>query len=160
VESALALAKGQDEWADRTVVTTVPNVPPVRVDAGQLAAALAELVGNAVQATDPKTGRITLSAGHAPGSSDVVLTVTDNGCGMDDTTARRAFDPFFSGRPAGRRRGLGLAKALRIVEAVGGSVRLDSRPGRGTTAVVLLPAVTVEVQSAQVPPRLVVGGSA
>ena len=159
IESALIAAKGLDDPADRTVVTTVPNVPRVGVDAALVAVALAELVGNAVQATDPKTGKITLAAGLTAGSNHVAITVTDNGCGMDEATAKRAFDPFFSGRPAGRRRGLGLAKAQRIVEAGGGSIRLDSRPGHGTTAVVLLP-VAVDVVSADVPPRRVVSGSA
>ncbi len=152
IESAVSLAKGQDDWADRTVVTSVSTVPAVRVDTGQLSAALAELVGNAVQATDARTGRITISAGHAAASPHVAITVADNGCGMDEPTAKRAFDPFFSLRPAGRRRGLGLAKALRVVEAVGGTIRLDSRPGRGTTAVVLLPVAAP--QPAAPPPRL------
>ena len=59
---------------------------------------------------------------------------------MDENTAKRAFDPFFSNKPAGRRRGLGLAKALRWIEASGGSIRLESRLGKGTRAVILLPA--------------------
>ncbi len=122
------------------------------MDGGQLSAALAELVGNAVQATDATGGRITISAARPAGSPHVAVTVTDNGCGMDEPTAKRAFDPFFSLRPAGRRRGLGLAKALRVVEAVGGTIRLDSRPGRGTTAVVLLPVATAAVPLA--PTRL------
>ena len=160
VDSALAVAKGLDDPADRTVVTTVSNLPRVTVDAAQAAAAVAELIANAVQATDAKTGRITVTAGYTAGSSHVAVTVTDNGCGMDPATAQRAFDPFFSGRPAGRRRGLGLAKAQRVVEAGGGSIRLDSRPGHGTTAVVLLPIAPAEPATADAPPRRVVGGSA
>ena len=141
VQTAVAQAKSVDDWADRTVVTNVPaNAMRVRVDGRQAAAALAEVIGNAVQATDAKAGRITVSAARPAGSPHVAITVSDNGCGMDEATARRAFDPFFSGRPAGRRRGLGLAKALRWAEAVGGSIRLDSRPGHGTTAVLLWPA--------------------
>jgi signal transduction histidine kinase len=60
---------------------------------------------------------------------------------MDEATLKRAFDPFFSSRKAGRRRGMGLAKALRWVEASGGSIRLESRPGQGTRTMVLLPAM-------------------
>jgi signal transduction histidine kinase len=122
---------------------------------------VAELIGNAVQATDARTGRIALSAGFTAGSGHVAITITDNGCGMDEATTKRAFDPFFSGRPAGRRRGLGLAKAQRIVEAGGGSIRLDSRPGHGTTAVVLLPVASAEpVTVPDTPPRRVANGSA
>jgi signal transduction histidine kinase len=61
---------------------------------------------------------------------------------MDEEIVKRAFDPFFSSKPAGRRRGMGLAKALRWVEASGGSIRLESRVGQGTRTVLLLPAVT------------------
>jgi hypothetical protein len=59
---------------------------------------------------------------------------------MDENTAKRAFDPFFSVKPAGRRRGLGLAKAMRWIEASGGSIRLESHAGQGTRSIVLLPA--------------------
>jgi signal transduction histidine kinase len=58
---------------------------------------------------------------------------------MDDATIRRAFDPFFSGREAGRGAGLGLSKAWRFIEASGGSVVLSSRVGVGTTVTVRLP---------------------
>ncbi len=73
-------------------------------------------------------------------SSRVVVSVNDNGCGMDGQTLKRAFDPFFSSLKAGRRRGLGLAKALRWVESSGGSIRLESTEKQGTRAMVLLPA--------------------
>jgi signal transduction histidine kinase len=59
---------------------------------------------------------------------------------MDESTLKRAFDPFFSRKAAGRRRGLGLPKALRWVESSGGSMRLESRPEQGTRTLILLPA--------------------
>ena len=140
IGAALALAKRQTDPADRTVVVDVaPEVPPVRADAGQLAEAVAEAVANAYQATGP-AGRVAVSGRYDAYSGRVVLSVEDDGCGMSGETAQHAFDPFFSAKPAGRRRGMGLATALRKVEAGGGSVRLDSRPGGGTRATFLLPA--------------------
>ena len=65
--------------------------------------------------------------------------VVDHGAGMDDATMRRAFDPFFSGREAGRGAGLGLSKAWRFIEASGGTVALTSRVGAGTAVTVRLP---------------------
>jgi signal transduction histidine kinase len=62
---------------------------------------------------------------------------------MDEETLRRAFDPFFSSKPAGRRRGMGLAKALRWIERSGGTMRLESRLGKGTRGSILLPAAQV-----------------
>lgn len=135
-------AKMLSEHADRNVEVTLTDVPPVMVDESQVSAALTELIGNALQAIDPQTGRIEIHAGHDTGCGQVVLSITDNGCGMDEQTLKRAFDPFFSAKPAGRRRGMGLAKALRWIEASGGSIRLESQPGQGTRSIIVLPAMT------------------
>ena len=69
------------------------------------------------------------------------LTVADNGAGMSPEDARRAFDPFFRGKSAGRAEGTGLGLSIvkRVVEASGGSVSVRSREGEGTTFVVELP---------------------
>ena len=109
-----------------------------------MAAALGELIGNALQAVEPGKGQVEIHAGYDAGSGQVALSISDNGCGMDEQTLKRAFDPFFSAKPAGRRRGMGLAKALRWIEASGGSIRLESRPGQGTRSLVLLPVNPVE----------------
>jgi putative nucleotidyltransferase with HDIG domain len=136
-------AKMMGDSADRTVETTLTDVPPVKVDESQVSAALGELIGNALQAIEPGPGKpkglVEIHAGYDANSAQVVLTITDNGCGMDEQTLKRAFDPFFSAKPAGRRRGMGLAKALRWIEASGGSIRLESQPGQGTRSVILLP---------------------
>jgi signal transduction histidine kinase len=76
------------------------------------------------------------------------VTVADDGRGMSFEAARRAFDPFYSGREAGRGAGLGLSKAWRLVEASGGTMLLDSRPGQGTRVSILLPeAEAAPIQS-------------
>jgi signal transduction histidine kinase/HD-like signal output (HDOD) protein len=146
VGRAIHDAKMLTEQADRTVEMTLTDVPPVRVDQTQVSAAIAELIGNAIQATDPRTGEIEIHAAYDTGSAQVVVTISDNGCGMDEPTLRRAFDPFFSAKPAGRRRGLGLAKALRWIEASGGSIKLESRPEQGTRTVILLPSEPATIE--------------
>jgi putative nucleotidyltransferase with HDIG domain len=140
VERALHEAKTDNDPADRTIEVTMGDVPLVLVDAAQVSAAFTEVLENAIHATDAESGHIAIHAGYDPYSSRVAVTVTDNGCGMDENTVKRAFDPFFSAKPAGRRRGLGLAKALRWIEASGGSIRLESQPGQGTRTILLLPA--------------------
>jgi signal transduction histidine kinase len=60
---------------------------------------------------------------------------------MDEATVAKAYTPFFSAQAAGRRRGLGLPKARRIIENHGGSIWINSQPGRGTTVSVRLPTV-------------------
>jgi len=153
LDRALHEAKELDDPADRKIEVTMGDVPLVLVDSSQVTAAITEVIDNAIHATDTKTGQISVHAGFDPYSSRVVVTISDNGCGMDEQTAKRAFDPFFSNKPAGRRRGLGLAKALRWIEASGGSIRLESRQGQGTRSIILLPAVRAAESQPAAPAR-------
>jgi signal transduction histidine kinase len=149
VDRALHDAKMHCDPADRSIEVTMGDVPLVHVDPQQVAGALTEVLENSLHATDPAKGHVAVHAAYDPYSSRVVLTVSDDGCGMDEETVKRAFDPFFSAKTAGRRRGMGLAKALRWVEASGGSLRLESRPGQGTRTVLLLPAAKAATAEAR-----------
>lgn len=71
----------------------------------------------------------------------VVLTVSDNGCGMDAETQRRMFEPFFTTKPVGQGTGLGMPIVYGLVKEHGGFVRAYSEVERGTTVRVYLPAV-------------------
>jgi putative nucleotidyltransferase with HDIG domain len=152
IDRALHEAKSITDPTDRTIEVTMTDMPPVIVDPQQVTAALTEILSNALQATDEK-GHVTIHAAYDAYSSRVALTVADNGCGMDEETLKRAFDPFFSSKPAGRRRGMGLAKALRWIESSGGTMRLESRLGKGTRGSILLPAAPINPPTAATPVR-------
>lgn len=111
----------------------------VQGDAEQLRAAINEMIENAADAVDAETGEITLRVQPSIDAEMLEVLVIDNGCGMPPAVLQRAFDPFFSHRSAGRRRGLGLPRAYRIVEAHGGRAWVESRAGEGTTAHIVLP---------------------
>ena len=118
-----------------------PPVPiEVVVDRSQIEEALRAIAVNALEAI-ADGGRVVLAACHriSGGEARCVVSVTDEGRGMDAETKRRAFDPFFSGREAGRGAGLGLSKAWRLIEASGGTVTLASKLGHGTQVSIMLP---------------------
>jgi len=114
-----------------------PGLPPVCADRAQLEQALLNLVTNAVDAM-PGGGRLSLAARADDGN--VVLVVADTGGGIPAGDLPRVFEPLYTTKPLGKGTGLGLPILKEIVEAHGGTVRLDSRSGEGTSAEVRLPA--------------------
>ncbi|MNC26710.1 Sensor histidine kinase TmoS [compost metagenome] len=96
------------------------------------------LLSNAVKFTEPG-GKI-----HLRQTSDedtVTVSVSDNGCGMDEQTRKHVFDKFYQGDTSHYQEGngLGLALAWKVVELEGGSISVDSTPGEGTIFTVYLP---------------------
>jgi PAS domain S-box-containing protein len=129
------------------------ELPPIEGDLSQLRQVVLNLVQNAAEALPDGNGTITvrvaprhatrallagthLSTDLAEGDY-VCLEVTDTGVGMDDATRERVFDPFVTSKGPGR--GLGLPAVLGSIRGHGGAIRVDSRPGRGTTVTVLFP---------------------
>jgi len=116
----------------------------VYADQQQVLSVLKELLRNAATAAQGRA--VVHLRAYADDEGLVTLRVADQGPGMDPTTAAKAFTPFFSQQQAGRRRGLGLPRARRVIEANGGRIHLRSQANHGTTVVVQLPA-------AKEPPR-------
>lgn len=112
-------------------------LPVVPVNAAMLGSALEALLHNAAQALGAAPGRIALRA-RAQGS-ELLIEVEDSGCGMDEATRARVFEPFFTTRPVGQGRGLGLSSALSIVTRHGGRIAVRSAPGRGSCFRIALP---------------------
>ncbi len=98
---------------------------------------LVNLAVNAIQAM-PAGGALTIRT-RATGES-VFLAVEDTGTGMDEATQRRLFTPFFTTKDIGEGTGLGLSVVLGIVSAHGGTIHVESAPGRGSRFEIRLPA--------------------
>lgn len=126
---------------------------------GLAAAALEQVTMNLViNARDamPSGGRLTvttaLAAARAETGCTATLSVGDTGVGMDATTRARAFEPYFTTKPGGRGRGLGLSTVFGIVSQHGGHVDVTSEPGRGSTFRVCLPVVDAPAAVTATPP--------
>lgn len=121
-------------------VDVAEYLPPMHVDRDLLTLAVSELVANALQSgPEPK---VRVHAQIDAVDDRISFTVEDHGQGMSEHTLQHAFDPFFSEQPAGRRRGMGLARARSIVTAHKGLVTLESiatGEGTGTRAAIVLP---------------------
>ncbi len=87
----------------------------------------------------------------APGRY-VLLEVRDTGCGMDEETLGKIFEPYFTSKQQGKGTGLGLAMVHGIVESYQGRITVHSRPGEGSLFRIFLPAVEIEAE-ATTPPR-------
>jgi len=127
------------------------DLGPVRADRGQMEQVLLNLAVNARDAM-PDGGRLTLETSNrevGPGDAQgpglplpgswVRLTVADTGCGMDELVRARLFEPFFTTKEIGKGTGLGLSVVYGIVQQSGGSIRIESEPGRGSRFEILLP---------------------
>ncbi|NDY43216.1 PAS domain-containing protein, partial [Dissulfurirhabdus thermomarina] len=148
VARMLARVLGDDV---RLEVTTAPGLSPVMGDRAQLEQVLVNMAVNARDAM-PEGGTLTIATGArriAPGDDVprklppgdyVELVVRDTGVGMDEAVLEQIFEPFFTTKDVGKGTGLGLATAYGIVEQHGGTITVESAPGRGTTFRVYLPA--------------------
>lgn len=146
VRSVVELLEGEARRRGVTLsVSTETSLPTLDGDPDAVQQLTLNLVRNSLQATDTG-GRIDVSVSRATFASaggrvrDAVrIDVTDDGCGMDDSTRLRVFEPFFTTRAAEGGSGLGLAVVKGIVEEMGGRVEVRSEPSRGTTVIADLP---------------------
>ncbi len=143
-------------------LTLDPDTPAIDADVNQMRQIVLNLLANASEALDGRSGTIRLATGRVvadrsylatyelaedlPEGEYVFLEVTDTGAGMDEATRARIFDPFFTTKFTGR--GLGLAAVLGIVRGHRGAIRVYSEPGHGTAFKLLLPVSSADAADA------------
>jgi two-component system cell cycle sensor histidine kinase/response regulator CckA len=121
-----------------TAVDVSVGLPQIYADPQQLQQILLNLGLNALDAM-PKGGTLTMTASSAAAGS-IVITVSDTGMGIDKDVMPRIFQAFFTSK---KRRGLGLGLPIcdRIAKSHGGTIKVESKPGEGTTFKVYLPLI-------------------
>ena len=140
VESDLneVVARALADWEEAAGVSLIKNLgllPKIPLDQEQMLKVVTNLVLNAREAVLP-SGEVRIETAHSNGWA--VLSVSDNGCGMDpEFVSRSLFRPFQTTKKNGL--GIGLFQSKMIVEAHKGRVQVESQPGKGTTFRIILP---------------------
>jgi two-component system nitrogen regulation sensor histidine kinase GlnL len=131
------------------IVDYDPSLPPLKGHRDLLIQLFLNLLKNAAEATQPRTGRIRLITRYRQGAKltrpgggaaphlPLAISIEDDGAGIPDALQPQLFDPFVTNKPGGK--GLGLALAAKIVADHGGAIEFESEPGH-TVFTVLLPA--------------------
>ncbi len=142
LESVLRLYQAQANKSQIEIIRYLdPDLPLILLHSDSLQAALINLVKNALEAM-PDGGQFVVRTYAIP--HGVALDLIDTGCGMDETTAIRMFEPFYSTKNGGS--GLGLPTARKIIEAHGGRIGVQSEVDRGTKFTLEFP-VPVAIES-------------
>jgi len=133
-----------------------PDLPLVMIDENQIKQVFVNLFLNAFQAM-PNGGQLSIrcypgtltepvvsigspaTGAHRPGETTLVCEVRDTGIGIPKEQLSKVFDPFFTTKPPGQGVGLGLSITKSIAEHHGGTIRIESEPGQGTTVIMTLP---------------------
>jgi signal transduction histidine kinase len=139
VQAALELLRGQAPFQGLEVVLELQAAPlETRCNASQLQQAFTNLLVNAAEAMGGG-GRITVRSWREALTGRAAVSFADTGCGIPPESLGQIFEPFFTTKQEGHGTGLGLAIVYGIVERHGGTIKVDSRPGQGTTFTVWLP---------------------
>ncbi|AGP49380.1 ATPase [Psychrobacter sp. G] len=138
INTSLIMARNNLKTLD--VKTNLAELPPIQCNPSQINQVLLNLFNNAAQAMpiDHK-GILQVSSSIDKAQQHIVVSVKDNGVGIQENTLAKIFEPFFTTKKAGDGTGLGLAITAQIIEQHGGYIEVSSIVGAGTTFTIKLP---------------------
>ncbi len=140
-ESALEMVRGRMKSHHIELVVDHGQLPRVDCVPSQISQVILNLLINAVQAIE-STGRTeggTIRFSSHREGGEVILCVSDNGCGIEPESLPHLFDPFFTTKAVGEGTGLGLSISHGIITGHGGRIEVESRPGEETRFRIILP---------------------
>ncbi len=138
IHRALALVQHKLDKRAIAVDDRLPaDLPLIYGDPSELQQVFVNLIINAGDAIEDSTGMVAIW--HEVRGDHLVLVIEDTGCGMTEEELNKAFDIFYTTKPAGQGTGIGLAVVSNILQNHGGRIEMESRKGIGTKAYVVLP---------------------
>ncbi len=133
---AVKMVRRGPHFGNVDVTTQFDRLPSFTARRAELDQLFINLISNAVQAMKGK-GRLLLAT-HQQGAK-IVIDVSDSGCGIPKVALKKIFDPFFTTKDPGKGTGLGLSIVYKIVAKYGGTIKVDSEEGQGTTFTIEFP---------------------
>jgi len=124
------------------------EVSPIQGKTGKLNQVLVNLFVNAAQAME-EGDTLTITSFNEPKNGSVMIIVEDTGCGIEKHALKKMFEPFYTTKPTGKGTGLGLYISFSIVEAMGGTINVESEVNVGTTFTLSFPALVENKKAAQ-----------
>jgi signal transduction histidine kinase len=142
MEKSLSICLGRIKKFIKTIDVDIPEgLPPQHTDPLALEQVMINLLINAAHAADKDDSWIKLTiTEHIKPGNELIVEVSDNGCGMDAHIMKKIFDPFFTTKTVGVGTGLGLSISHRLVTELGGKIEVESEVGKGSIFRVVLPA--------------------
>ena len=141
IEKGIAVCRSQIRKRVKSFdVNISENLPQVYTDPKALEQILVNLLINALHASDKENSWLKLSVRHEKDiwRNDLIIEVSDNGCGMDIATREKIFDPFFTTKASGNGTGLGLFISKKLMEALDARIEVESAPGKGSSFSIIL----------------------
>ena len=113
------------------------DIPFIYCNPGKMNQVFLNILSNAIDAIESK-GKIWITTSHQ--KDFVKISIKDNGCGMNDETREKIFDPFYTTKDVGKGTGLGMSITYGIIQEHGGDIQIISEPGKGTEMIITIPA--------------------
>ncbi|MBN2440184.1 MAG: GHKL domain-containing protein [Spirochaetales bacterium] len=123
------------------------SLPPVRGSTQRLEQVILNIIQNGCQALDDPEKGITITTAYDESIKKVIITVQDQGIGMDKKTLKQIYDPFFTTKRTKGGTGLGMSVTSRIIQDHGGILTIKSKPGKGTTVKIILGIIDTPAHS-------------
>ena len=138
IETSLLLLKNKHKNTIEIIKNYETNITPLKCYPGKINQVFLNIISNGIDSIEEK-GKIWITTKTESGN--IIVSVKDNGCGMNTEMKEKLFDPFYTTKPVGQGTGLGLSITYGIIKEHNGQVKIISEPNQGSEFIVTLPII-------------------